>query len=68
MTLYCDKTGRHWPAASYEIALCLARHKGLADWTYCTPSAPAPATLRETTDAMRRRGILRREEREARHG
>ena len=32
MTLYCDKTGRHWPAASYGIdllfpALCSKRTK-----------------------------------------
>lgn len=53
MTLYDDKTGRQYPARDYAAAVRIARMKGVTDWTWCPASAPAPATMKETTDAMR---------------
>lgn len=61
MTLHCTKTGRHWPCLTAGQAKTMARSLGLNEWTLCPPGT-VPATIRETTAAMRAR------QQEADHG
>lgn len=57
MSLHCDKTGRHWPCASFGQAAQMARSLGLTDWTFCQ-TGTVPATMRETIAEMRARPRL----------
>ncbi|MGA0540695.1 hypothetical protein [Neotabrizicola sp. VNH66] len=50
--VHCSKTGRSWPCASEGQARQMARNLGVTDYTFCPPGT-APATIRETTAAMR---------------
>lgn len=52
------KTGESKPAATFRIAVKIARRLGWKDWEWCPAWAPDPATIRETTEAMRQRGAV----------